>query len=66
MKQAEIWFHMKKVPIYEDMLTRVHWEFQLASFSGVGVCPTSKGNNPLMLLYIPNYCPNLNAVFSIV
>jgi hypothetical protein len=39
MKQAEIWFHMKKVPIYEDMykasiflysmLTWDHWEFQL-------------------------------------
>jgi hypothetical protein len=40
MKQAEIWFHMKKVPIYEDImyqastfwyskLTWDHWEFQL-------------------------------------
>jgi hypothetical protein len=23
MKQAEIWFHMKKVPIYEDICTRL-------------------------------------------
>jgi hypothetical protein len=23
MKQAEIWFHMKKVPLYEDICTRL-------------------------------------------
>jgi hypothetical protein len=65
MKQAEIWFHKKKVLIHEDLCTRllyfdiVCWpettgnsscekQLSLAWFSGDGVCPKSKGKNPLM------------------
>jgi hypothetical protein len=63
MKRAEIWFHMKKVPICEDICTRllyfdiVCWpdttgnsncEMPLAWFSGVGFCPKSKCKKTLM------------------
>jgi hypothetical protein len=53
MKQAEIWFHMKKVPIYEDIMYKasIFWPettgnsncelSNLAWFSGVG-----KGKRP--------------------
>jgi hypothetical protein len=37
MKQAEIWFHMKKVPIYEDICTSFYIYIQYADLTPLGI-----------------------------
>jgi hypothetical protein len=43
MKQAEIWFHMKKVPIYEDIVQSFYILIEYVDLRPLGI-PIVKSN----------------------